>query len=108
MNKKITKLVKATALTIVGMLWLFVVVMGLSTIDLGPDINILEVDRHSESIVVSVAPDVPDDELFAWVSKECRDAMVLPPVTPAAVVVWLRIDRQTGRNKYRFNCTRSD
>ena len=95
---------------IAGALWLLVAVLLLSTCR-GPDIYITEVDRDSKPVTMTVyvGPDVSKDVLLAWVSKECRDIMVLPPISPVPVQVLQRDGRHTGRKgriEYRLKCTR--
>ena len=92
-------------------LWIFVFILLLFSCISNIDIDIVEVNRDAEppTMTVSAGPDVGEDVLHAWVSKECRDIMVLPPISPVPVQVWQRDERLTGRKgriEYRFRCTR--
>lgn len=88
--------------------WLVLALIVLSTcIEPGPDIDILKIDRTDDSMTVSVGPDVPTDDVYAWVSKECRDIMILPPIAPVPVRVWQRVVRSTNRTIFLFRCTRA-
>ena len=101
---------RATAWKISAAIWLVTALLLLATCR-GPDIKILEVDKESEPVTmtVSTSPDVGKDELYAWVSKECRDIMVLPPIQPEPVMLWQRLGKHWGRDgrfEYQFRCQR--
>ena len=92
-------------------LWILFFIILLLSCDTSVDADIIEVDRNAEPVTmtVSVGPDVGEGVLLAWVSKECREFMVLPPISPVPVMVWQRDGKHTGRQgriEYQFRCTR--
>lgn len=92
---------------VAAIFWLLMALLLLSTcIEPGPDIDILSINQDDDSMTVSVGPDVPIDDVYVWVGKECRDIMVLPPISPVPVRVWQRLARPTERTEYKFRCTR--
>ena len=99
---------RSTQWKIAGALWMIVILLLLSTCIDSTDIDILNIDRDDDTMTISVGPNVSIDEVYVWVSKECRDIMVLPPIEPVPVQVWQRGPRwtKTNRTKFLFRCTR--
>lgn len=92
-------------------LWILLFILLLFSCISNVDIDIVEVNRDAEppTMTVSVGADVSEGVLLAWVSKECRDFMVLPPISPVPVKVWQRDGKHTGRQgriEYQFRCER--
>ena len=91
--------------------WIIVVsvLIILSTCIDWTDIRVLEESMETKddeaSMYVSVGPDVTGEELTAWVSRKCRDIMVLPPIEPVPIEVRKRDDGRV-RTEYMFRCTR--
>ena len=88
--------------------WLIIILLLLATCIDWTDIRILDVDEEADTITVSVGPDVPTDDVYSWVSKECRDIMVLPPIAPVPVRLPQRVDTKADRTTFKFRCTRPD
>lgn len=88
-------------------MWLVIGLLLLSTCDFGPDIDILEVNDSAEPVVmvVSAGPGLTSAEVAAWVSEECRNYMILPPLVPVVVQV-RQLARPPNRIEYRFRCER--
>lgn len=73
------------------------------------DIRVLDTTAETKDnkalMHVSVGPGVADEELMEWISWECRDLMILPPIRPVPIEVRQRDDGR-GRTEYLFRCTR--
>lgn len=73
------------------------------------DIRVLEKKmaqgEDKASLRISVGPGLTDKEITAWVSKKCRDVMVLPPIEPVPIQAWKR-EAGRGRTEYLFRCIR--
>ena len=91
--------------------WIIVinVLIILSTCIDWTDIKVLEKTEETKEdramMHVSVGADVTDEELTDWISRKCRDIMVLPPNEPLPVEVRHRETKQ-GRTEYLFRCIR--
>ena len=91
--------------------WIIVVsvLIILSTCFDWTDIKVLEKSAETKdepaTMHVSVGPDVTTEKLTDWISRKCRDIMVLPPIEPVPIEVRKRVDGR-GRTEYMFRCTR--
>lgn len=98
--------VKPLSPKVAAAFWLIIVLLLLATCKDWTDIRILNIDEEADTMTISVGPDVPTDDVYIWVSKKCRDVMVLPPIEPVPIKVWQRADRQADRTTFLFRCTR--
>lgn len=88
---------------IVGAIWVIAILLWLATctgsrvdidlVEVIPEISgkVMGIDKPLE-LILSVGPDVTDDEILQWAAKQCRRHLVLPPVEAVP-----RIVRQTGQ-----------